>query len=610
MSKINNRLIFIDIDLDNEFDNIETKEGWSEEDYNDYEEAKAKKEKLNKEKIINFGKYQDIRTGFYADYFKYKYNTFIYSNLKLFHYNGIYWIKDNDNKSILNNFIDETMYDDMQDEIKKYNDYCEENTKNSKDLKELFELVSKVKINNLKLREYACREKIIKDIICKITNNDIIFDDIPNLFCFKNKIFDLDLNKEIEPKPEYYLTMTTTYDYIEKDYSIEVEELKEIIKNCMPDEDVRTLYLKVLSSTMYGESNQKFIVCSGKGSNGKGMLHSLLSSMLGDYYYNMNSGLLLEKKLKIGALPELANINNKRCVVTTEPDADAEINCSLIKTLTGDAQICARGLYKDDTKTNIKCTLIMECNDKPSLSEYNLAMKRRLIDILFKCRFYDNNMYEQETTGMTEKEIINNKIYKINTFYSTEAFRNKYRIPLFLILKDYIYQFVTNDKKQFTLPEEIIKRVDSYLLKSDNFLGWFNDNYKYDTNKKNEIKIQDIFTELKNSEFYKNLDKKKKRELTKTKLVEIINNKDYLKRFYNINKDNCAYLTNFIKIEETPVPNNNNSKPNNNDSKPNNNDSEDDCYDEEEYDRIEEQKRQKKIKQLNGLDDGIPVDFN
>jgi phage/plasmid-associated DNA primase len=151
-----------------------------------------------------------------------------------------------------------------EDEIKKYNDYCEENTKNSKDLKSLFELVSKVKINNLKLREYACREKIIKDIICKITNNDIIFDDMPNLFCFKNKIFDLDLNKEIEPKPEYYLTMTTTYDYIEKDYSIEVNELKEIIKNCMPDDDVRTLYLKVLSSTMYGVINQKFIVCSGE----------------------------------------------------------------------------------------------------------------------------------------------------------------------------------------------------------------------------------------------------------------------------------------------------------------------------------------------------------
>jgi hypothetical protein len=237
----------------------------------------------------------------------------------------------------------------------------------------------------------------------------------------------------------------------------------------------------------------------------------------------------------------------------------------------------------------------MECNDKPNLSENNLAMKRRLIDILFKCRFYDDNMYKTETQGMTEEEIINNGIYHINTFFSTEAFRNKYRIPLFLILKDYIYEFVNNDKKQFTLPEEVIKRVDSYLLKSDNFLGWFNDNYKYDTNKKNEIKIQEIFTELKNSEFYKNLDKKKKRELTKTKLVEIIKSKEYLNQFYKIDNTNCAILTNFIKIVETPIPTNN--------------DSEDDCMDEEEYEKIENKKREEKVKRLNGLDDGINVDF-
>ena len=200
---------------------------------------------------------------------------------------------------------------------------------------------------------------------------------------------------------------------------------------------------------------------------------------------------------------------------------------------------------------------------------------------------------------MTEEEIINSGIYHINTFFSTEAFRNKYRIPLFLILKDYIYEFVNSDKKQFALPEEVVKRVDSYLLKSDNFLGWFNDNYKYDTNKKNEIKIQEIFTELKNSEFYKNLDKKKKRELTKTKLVEIIKSKEYLNQFYKIDNTNCAILTNFIKIEEISTPT----------VIQTNNNSEDDCMDEEEADRREEEKRKKKVQELNGLDDGINVDF-
>ena len=379
----------------------------------------------------------------------------------------------------------------------------------------------------------------------------------------------------------------------------------------MPDEDIRTLYLKVLSTCMYGESNQKFIVCSGSGSNGKGMLHSLLSTMLGDYYYSLGSNILLEKKLKIGAIPELANINNKRAVVTTEPDAESELNCSLIKILTGDSQICARGLYKDDTKTNIKCTLIMECNDKPTLSENNLAMKRRLIDIPFKSAFYDDTMYKQfYKEGGTG-------VYTINTYYSTDDFRNEYKIPLFLILKEYICEFVNTDKKMFNLPAEVIERVDKYLLKSDNFLGWFNDNYTLTDDNTDVLKIQDLFKNLKNSEFYKNLDKKKRRELTKEKLIEIIKSKDYLKQNFKIDSNKTYILTNFKEIKEEitfqPTPKSEPQPIKESERRVmtiDHDNSDDDCYDEEEYDRIEEQKRQKKIKQLNGLDDGIPVNFN
>ena len=41
------------------------------------------------------------------------------------------------------------------------------------------------------LRNISTREKLIKDIINKITNNDVKFDENPYLFAFENKIYDL-----------------------------------------------------------------------------------------------------------------------------------------------------------------------------------------------------------------------------------------------------------------------------------------------------------------------------------------------------------------------------------------------------------------------------------
>ena len=41
------------------------------------------------------------------------------------------------------------------------------------------------------LRNYDKRCKYINEIICKITNDDIKFDENPYLFAFNNKIFDL-----------------------------------------------------------------------------------------------------------------------------------------------------------------------------------------------------------------------------------------------------------------------------------------------------------------------------------------------------------------------------------------------------------------------------------
>jgi hypothetical protein len=61
-----------------------------------------------------------------------------------------------------------------------------------------------------------------------IVNNEIQFDEDPYLFSFNNKLFDLKQNKFIEPKPEYYISLTCGYNFIERN---EEDNKKDLMTN-------------------------------------------------------------------------------------------------------------------------------------------------------------------------------------------------------------------------------------------------------------------------------------------------------------------------------------------------------------------------------------------
>jgi molecular chaperone DnaK (HSP70) len=55
------------------------------------------------------------------------------------------------------------------------------------------------------------------------------------------------------------------------------------------------------------------------------------------------------------------------------------------------------------------------------------------------------------------------------------------------------------------------------------------------TNEKNVIKISEIYEIFKDSDYYSNLDKKKRRELTEKNFLEtLVNNKKYMKKYIEV----------------------------------------------------------------------------
>ena len=150
------------------------------------------------------------------------------------------------------------------------------------------------------------RKDIIADIIAYITDNTIEFDTNPYRLCFLNKVFDLETNKFIEPKPEYYLRQTTNWNYDDNYDKKYTEELKTLIKTILTDPQVEDYYLSALATGMSGIQMENLFVATGRGGNGKSLLNSLMMLMLGDYAYKLPAS-LLTSPIKIGACPEINN---------------------------------------------------------------------------------------------------------------------------------------------------------------------------------------------------------------------------------------------------------------------------------------------------------------
>ena len=68
----------------------------------------------------------------------------------------------------------------------------------------------------------------------------IEFDNIPYLIAFDNEVFNLQTKQFESKNKNYYMTMTTGYDYNEDEEGIET--ITELFEKVFPIEDERKLY--------------------------------------------------------------------------------------------------------------------------------------------------------------------------------------------------------------------------------------------------------------------------------------------------------------------------------------------------------------------------------
>jgi phage/plasmid-associated DNA primase len=379
---------------------------------------------------------------------------------------------------------------------------------------------------NSNLRSVKKRADIVKDIINKITNSYIEFDNDPFLFAFNNKIYDLRLGQFVPPSYDQYVSITTGFDFDVTYSKKSVEELSSIIDTIFPKESIKNYYLTALSTGLYGQLIEYLFVANGSGGNGKGLINALMMSAVGNYGYRIPSSVLL-RPIAEGGNPAIANMHRKRFCISQEPDENQRICTSTMKEFTGESEINCRPLYVNDCKTILHHTLFLECNELPKMDAVNDAVIRRTRVIPFKSKFVDKSLYD----SFSETEIKEKNIFKGDPFYKTDEFKQKYKQALLLILFEKFNTFKNNKFEFVDLPVECKEAVKDYLSVSDDLYSWFIEYFEPEPENNNAyIYLSDICSVFKNSTFFNNMNKKDKRELTDKKFITKLKSSPFLER--------------------------------------------------------------------------------
>lgn len=434
-------------------------------------------------------------------------------------YEGRLWAKDVEYKKIklnMRNVLIAFYKKCLTIETKKMNDIPEDDTTLTE--------ISKRKIANITsaislLKREQQQNNILKQILLEIEERDIKINKLkPYYFVFDNVAFDLETGNEVVIQKDDYISQSTHYDYV-KPSQEKKDEIKRLLKQILSHPDYHTCYMSVLKSCLTGIRPEKFILANGGGRNGKGLISELMELLLGkDYFYKGNS-LTLTSPLKTGSNPEVANMDMARMILFTEPEEDQSLSLGVIKALTGDKTLNARGLYSSNTKTQLTGTFILEVNGKPNINgKINDACCERWINVNFPNCFTDKEHLIDNVTKFAQ-----NKLYK------TIEWQMETRCALF----DVLCEFKDNN---IIIPKSIESDTMDYLCNNDPLLKWFETTYDFvDTENGKDciVKTCDMFDELKTSDFYLNLSKKAKREeYTKKGLINKIKENVKLKQYF------------------------------------------------------------------------------
>lgn len=315
----------------------------------------------------------------------------------------------------------------------------------------------------LKLENMMFKGSVIRQLSYLYQLHDSHFyqllDSKPHLVGFKNGVYDFAQGTFRKATQQDYLTFSTGYDYIEYNETYpEVQEIYTFLSQIITNENVREYLLKVLGKALVGVPDEKFYIWTGlSGANGKSTLVNFLEATLGDYTTSVDVSLLTNKRgNSSNASPDIVRLRGKRIFTFQEPEHDDKLRTGILKQYTGGDTIIARELFKAPITFKLQGTMIMCCNDLPSVASIDGGTWRRIRVIEFNSRFTDTPVKPNE--------------FKIDPILKSKMQGWK---PYFMSIL--IHWYHKYKEEGLHEPDEVKTATARYKVENDKFNQFFDD---------------------------------------------------------------------------------------------------------------------------------------
>jgi len=416
----------------------------------------------------------------------------------------------------------------------EYNKY----KKKDKDLKDQIKALN---LAYVKAGSYNKSKSIIQYLTkyYTIDNIDDLIDNNQNYLAFSDKLYDVITGTFRNINRNDYIKLNTGYPApLNENYECDLT-IDKLLEDIFETEDIRKYWLLIHSLSLFRNNFKSIYIFEGKRSNGKSLLSEMMKIILGDYFYKGPSSCLLTKKSFNKVNPTVANIKGVRYLSLS----DCNLNCDFIKMITDNDKITCSQLYNNNNISFYpKFNLFLCYNEIPNLNKLDNDTKRRL-----KILNYPNN-FVHEPKASNEKQIDTNLKEKIKN----NNFRNNVILKFLKIATENINKEIIeqpkNENKQIiiSLPNKVISINKTNLEDYDYMLSWFNDKYTKTDNKKDIIKVKEIYDQYKNSSYFQNLNKLQKRQDNYKNFCAKIEDNMFLKKYFKQDSSNVNIITNYI----------------------------------------------------------------
>lgn len=247
----------------------------------------------------------------------------------------------------------------------------------------------------MQLKTAGYKDSVMKE--CKALFTDEKFEELldshSHLLGFENGVYDLRMHEFRDGLPDDYISFTTGRNYIPYDAeSLEAQEIRTYLSQVFTNEGVRKYMIDLMACMIDGTIRQeKFYIFTGSGANSKSVLLNLIQRAIGDYYCILPIALLTQKRVASNsAQSELERTKGRRLAVMQEPGENEKLNIGLMKELSGQDRILARGLFKEPIEFKPQFKMVMTCNELPEVPSDDGGTWRRIRVIEYTSKFTES----------------------------------------------------------------------------------------------------------------------------------------------------------------------------------------------------------------------------